>query len=496
MRISTQQIQMQMKDLKSNKEMPLKLGDVFKGKVIAIQTEAILLQVGGGSSLRAAVEAPERFVEGQLLEFLVTEEPEGDLVKVAIHSEEIENKVAYNQIKHALETVDLKVSPENIKAYEMLKSYQIPITKDHIQNLSQNYKMLSKLVDHTGSEKDIENLSKTLDMPKDILLEKPIKDLVIKLLSLPKVEGQAKPTIPAETGLKENIKSQTTIQPELAQKNTTTDQDLSRSENMKEGKSLVSDQMNQEKDVLGLLKDSDGKLNLENTFEKLGMMVKLEKPITMQSLKFADRIMMGEDIIGQQVKTLMEEPEIKKNVELMALLKGFDFKNEKEDLKAFFTELVRNLEEAKPFVSSRVEKTISDLNDQINFLSKEQDDVSWLQVPVQVRERTETLEMFVKQEKKKTKGSGQKQTKVLIALNTHNLGLVQALINIKDKGLQIDFSFDQEDILSVFSRAFNALQVQLSEEFENVQIDGKVRGKITFREFVEEDHTHHINVRV
>lgn len=485
MRISAQQIQVQMKDLKLGNHVQLKSGDVFSGKVLAIQTEAILLQLGDGASLRALVQSPERFVEGQNLELIVTEEPEAGLVKVAINSESMESKIEFDQIKQTFESVDLKVTKTHVEAFEMLKSLNIDVTKENIQKLAQNYKYVAKIAESTGSEKDLELISKTLAFDtKTEMLSKPIKDIVIRLLNLPLAEK-------GNDHVKENleIKSQNPEMKEMPKETTPL-------KTVNEKIEVLEKQVTSLKDAIGLIKDESGKPVLENTLEKLGLLLKLDKPVTMQTLQLMDKMMMGDESVGNLIKDLIEETEIKSNPKLLALLKGFDFKSDQEDIKTYFNELLKNLDQAKPMVSSRLEKSMDRLSEQIIFLNKEQDDVSWMQVPVQFNQKTENLDIYIKHDKKASHKLSKENAKILLALNTDNLGLVQALVHVKGKSLDLNFTFEEEDILNIFTKGFVKLEKSFEEEFDFVTINGKVKGKITFREFMEDDSIHHINVRV
>lgn len=496
MRITPQQLQLKLSDLKINKApAQVKLGDAFTAKIIAVQTQAILISLGDGSSLRALVQSPERFVEGQVLEFIVTEEPSEGLVKVAINNEVVESKVLLDTIKNTLESVDLKNTDENIKAYQMLKSFSLPVTKENIQLLTQNFKYLNrvsegvetKLMDNSG---DFEKVSNQLNYnsPKE-MLEAPIKEVVIRLLNAESqgvIQNDSQEIIKTEAKVTENVTVNTVPDEEFVSKQLEGSQ-----------KQVDGERQPLLKEALGLLKDFSGQLNIEDTMEKLGVLLKLDKPVTLKNVNFIDKVMMGKENIGEQLKVLLEQP-ILKDLKVLSTFKGIDLKSiQSEDfLKEQFSEIIRELDQVKTHVSSRVQGDIDKLIETISFLKKEQEDVSWIQLPISYNEKTENLEMFIKNDKKESGNYSKDNVKILIALDTHYIGNVQALISIKDTSLDIGFTLSDEKVESLFKQNYPTLKKLLNDDFNIINIHTKVSGKISFKEFVEDDSVHHINVKV
>ncbi len=211
----TQKTQVKVPEVQLNKGAvkTMQSGDVFRAKVIAIHTEAILLKLTDGSNLRAQVSNPERFVEGESMDFLVKE---SDVSKVPLVETLTADKLS-EAVKDVLVKTGLKASPSHVEAYKVLESLGIEISSENIEKLVKNTSYVSKISDalvklaalevEANDERvrdgDVQTSDKNIrpsvnglkatvikelagilkSESPDVLKEMPLKDVVLKLLA-------------------------------------------------------------------------------------------------------------------------------------------------------------------------------------------------------------------------------------------------------------------------------------------------------------------------
>lgn len=489
MRITPQQIQIQLAEIKANPKaaLALKVGDLFQGKVLNVMTDAIVLQLNSGETLRADVAQLGRFVEGENLTFQVL-----DSSAETVQVELVDNtkvKVPTELIKQQLETVEIKPTQENIKAYEVLKSLDMNITKENIQTLSQNFKMLS--VVHDKLEQVLPQLSQEASaLPKGD--EAPLKDGV---------------TLPKENVLMSKqdlivLSKALGFESETALKNADLKEVVVKMLNMVPQEKTAAPKIPLEtlKEVFGMVRETlTNQLDLNDTMDKVGQLLKMSKPLTLKNFSVLDKLSFEGGKLGDQVENLIKDLDPKlTSPKLLSLLKGFDiksFKNEAE-VKVFFNNLMEELEVAKQSLPTRAKSGVDQLMSSISFLEKEQEEVSWIQLPIQMNQKTENLDLFFKRDKKEGKTLTKDNAKILIALNTEYLDTVQALVQVKGKTLDVGFNVQNEAVKDLFEANINALIKTLEPNFETVSIHVKNKKPMTYSEFVFEESTGHINMIV
>jgi len=487
MRITSQQIQMQLQDVKVSPKVmaQLKAGTAFEGKIVSIQTQAILIQMEDGSSLRAVVDQPERFVEGQSLAFQVLESEGTELPKLEILPEQ--KGLTETQVKETLTKIELKSTPENVKAFEILKSLDINITKDAIQTITKNFQFLSKI--NEAFDKIVqtplptESLPQTntapLTQPSQPLMEQPpeVPEKMSQLLKFDSVEA-LKTADFKEVVLK------------VLEFNETT-------QNVKTFEAQPKDVV---RAVMGLLRDDSNLLEMDKTMEKMGQLLKLDKPLNFKSMTLLDKLSFGDGKLAVQIKELVQQLDVEKvNPKLLSLLKGFDPKQltTEKAVTTYFDELMSSLKTlAEESPSSRVRSQTQLLMESVTFLEKNQEDVSWLQIPMQFNQQTENVDIFLKSDKKEGRKLTKDNAKILIALNTHYLDLVQAYIQVKNKALDINFKVANDNVKSLIEQNKTKLTSFFEETYDQVSIRIESKSIISFSEFLEEDTSHFINVKV
>ncbi len=480
MRITPQQLQIQLQDLKTPiKGQALKAGAVIAGKILGIQTEAILIQLQDGSSLRAVVEQPERFVEGETLDFKVIESEKDVLPKL-----EIQTGKTSIPAKEVLLSVDMKVTEGNVKALDVLKSLGLHVTKDNIETLTKNFKFISKIAEtiekavlpeikenspivKERSQAVAEKLTQMLKFDSvEQLKTTNLKEIVIKLLDLPKEQNAQAKDVQAKDVQEKDIQ-------------------------------IKSDSAEVIKETAGVIKAPEGSVEVHDTIVKLGKLLKLNKPFNIKNLTVLNKLTLEESKITPQIKAL--EVAVKDNADpkLLSLLKGFDpktFTTEKA-VSQYLNELMTSLKNVSDNSgSTRLKAQAEQLMESITFLEKDQDDVSWVQLPVQMNKQMENVDIYFKNDKKEGSKMTKDNAKILIALNTHFLDTVQALVHVKGKDLTIDFRVQHDSVSSLIENHKKDLEVFFEDYNTHVTVENK--SKMSFSDFLEEESQHFINVKV
>ncbi len=504
----TQSTQIRVPEVKLNKGSisSMNKGDVFRAKVIAIHTEAILLKLSDGSNLRAQVGNTERFVEGESMDFLVKENASGDsavLVDVLVKEE------VPTAVKNVLIATGLNESEKNVQAYKVLQDLGIEITKDSIEKVVKNTNFVSKIVDAVVilSDKTVSAETSTLEVT-DASVEvndeiKPLKGELLKenLLNQLSKELNIKNTdVLKQMPLKEIVLK-------LLDNNADTNIDIKLVEN--ELKEVI-------KSTLGILvetplagedktNEANPKINVTNTMDKVGFLLKTNKSINIGNLLSVDKLIFEEKQIAEQVENIKETvkniPDFKGKNTMLNLLKGFEIQEFKSDqgVKDYFNQLLNGLNEVdKSNFSEDLRAEVKSLTESIQFIETDSNDITWIQIPLNLNKKNTNLDIFIKNEGKHSKKINKDKTKILIALNTEYLDLFQTLIQIKDKVLEVDMKVSSAQIKSVVDGKVHILRSLLETEgFEKIKISTNVRNNITLTEFISDGVVPgHINIKV
>lgn len=533
MRITAQNKKILTQEVKLNQtsSKQVNAGDVFKAKIIAIHTEAILLKLSDGSSLRAQVSNPERFVEGETMDFTVSENVSKSNLPLIEIANLQDNTTMNNEIKLKLDAVGIKPSDENIEAFKVLKDLGLEVTKENVLELTKNFKYLSKISDSFAkvsseilgdSNKELSSKQAIPDrqnasvkqtivndsnikgnIEADDILSKfaskiGVKDVdVLKNLSLKEVVIKILDNVPkSNNSIVENAPKEENAQKEVSEKEALSTENKPK-EAIKSLKSIINT-------VLGVSTDEEtGKTPvLKENIDKLGLLLKTNKSFSIKNLSMLSKLSFEETNMSEQVKSLgvkLEKfPELK---ELQVLLKGFnveDFKTENR-VKEYFDKLVAELSSVNTEVLTEdVKSDIKTLIDSVTFLEQDMNDVSWVQIPLNLNSKQGNLDIFIKDDNSNGKKYDRENVKILIALNTEYLNLFQAVIDIKNNVLNIDLKLEDEHVKEVVDQNIGVLRESLEiEQFDDVNIQSSVRGKIQFSEFVSDAvNLGHINIKV
>lgn len=538
MRITSSDNIVKVPEPKTNKgsTKPMNSGDVFRAKIIAIHTEAILLKLSDGSNLRAQVMNAERFVKGESMDFCVLENyNKGEALSEILSVEVLggkNNSEILNSMKVLFETAGLQTTSENVKAYQVLAGLDIEITKDNIVELTTNSKYVNKISDafltlggdlskavtenkdsnltvkdainfkdNIIAEKVLDKFAEFINIKDGVELKNmTLKEVVIKILENPvKIDPLLNQKIMLDSSNEEGI-----VNKDVMNKEVVIDKNFNTS-TLTKG-SADYEKINNEiesiiKSVVGVL-ISDNKPVLQDSMDKLGFLMKSSKPFTIMNMSTVDKLVFEESLISDQLKDL--DLKLNKHLltnELRTLLKGFNFDNFKTEqgVKQYFSEIVnelRNIDQST--LSDAVKADVKSVVESISFLEQNTNNVTWMQIPIDFNDSQKNLDVFIKNDTKGSKKVTKNGTKILVALNTEYLDLFQALIHIENQVLNIDLKLKYDHIKKMVEKSVPQLEKILEiEGFHKVIIKTHTGERVSFSEFlVEGTHSGHINIKV
>lgn len=206
----------------------------------------------------------------------------------------------------------------------------------------------------------------------------------------------------------------------------------------------------------GLLDDlNQGQLNVQETMVRLGQLMQLDKPMTLNSLSLLDRLNFDEGFQRQvnDLAQILSQDEGFDRPQLLSLLRGFDVTTlqSNQDVQVYFERLMIELEAAKYGMSERAKFPAELLKDSIRFLEQDQPLVTWIQMPIKIDTDIGNLDLLVKEDYQKN-SKNNKKTKILISLDTHYLKRVQAAIEVQANRINISFKVANDDIKTLFKK--------------------------------------------
>jgi len=480
MRITPQQLQIQLQSLKQDKvsTKSIKVGDILKALVVKVDSNHLTLALNDHTQVQARVEDAGRFSAGENLEFQVVAKDEGPIQVEVLRAQP--HVASQEEVKVQLQTLNLDMKAENIKAVEVLRSLAMPVNRENVQTLTQNFKALNLIynqIDQASQgqgeitkddvismmEKPIEGMGQPeMDQPVRAI-DLPIKDLAVKLLrTLP----DAQPVQGDQVSHKEGPRLDTAVV----------------------------------KDLMGLIVDHENQgFKMEDTMAKVTQLMQLSKPITLNSLSLLDKLSFDQTITRQmdQLADSLLRGGFDKGHSLIGTLKGLAIGPETQslDVQEYFEVLLKELDDVREGLPKSIQGQVENLKAGIRFLEQDQPQVSWIQIPFEMDQKTRHLDLLVREDYKQDKG-GNKKTKLLIALNTHHMNLVQSLIELNPKSLDITIRVEDDRIEALFNKYLHELKDSLEGIKDQVDIRVVNRSIINYREFVQDDNLDGFSMKV
>lgn len=191
MRITPQQLQIQLQDVNRNHwvNREFNVGQILNGTITNVEDGQVTFMTEGQEAVTATVEDAGRFVSGQRLLFQVLES-NADILRLSVVTEGAQ-RPNVTPVSDQLDLIQMPDTRENIQAFEVLRSLDMPVTRQSIQSLTQNFSALTvihemvqrlmpevlrnenaNLVDLIGAELNLTENSE--------LLNRPIREIALR----------------------------------------------------------------------------------------------------------------------------------------------------------------------------------------------------------------------------------------------------------------------------------------------------------------------------
>jgi hypothetical protein len=498
MRITTQgQIAAmpQLAELLSN----LEVGDTVKGKLIEMLGQSISIKTASGQTLTAALQKAVDLMPGQAVELIINSiTAEG--IFAELKTENQKTPIGDDsKLQQLLQQMDIKSTESSIQAAKLLIKYNMPVTKENVITLLNTQKSIESLAQGDTpkaiallqSELNINNTEITKLVKQAAVLE-PQSQQILKALQI-KVEpvaNEAKSNIQNEleqikTNQTENIlevsKKQGEVQKPIENNPKAAMQQLAAEVEAEISKpeAVKQNMIKQEGQKFDKLIDTIIKAfeTVSQTKpEQAAYMLSKDIKITPATVKAIVDNTMGENKLSKQLESTLKLVEtLEKN--------QVDVKEIKQELKDLFLkpELLQNKEEVieslkdigklgakletlikEQGLDHKVDTSVlQDVKGSIDFVKNVNANINYVQIPIQMNEKNTTAEIYVFNNKKRSKSVNPENATILVALDLEKLGHIESLITVDKKNVNITFKVEEEGFKKVISKSSEALRLSL-----------------------------------
>lgn len=459
-------------------------GNSIKAQVIEVEGKKVVIEYKGARYEGELDQGSARSnLKGSLVDFLILENSPS--LKLTVESEgQVRNtdgsinKLSSSQVESILDSLGLAKNETNIKLVSALKSFQIPLTKENIQELKEfitSKNMLGDKLDKMTTSMDEKSGTVVIDK------ERPVKEVLIDLIkqeSLGKISDIQAPKINMEENLSKTMSQALTKNTEETAiitnlnvdkettkllnnfKNVNIDSnhlDKETLNTIRESINLVSAQKDSEtqivsKSEIAVISDEDNQG--QNALKEIANLLKsidensflfnkeLQLPNNIKNLYGYDKMINMKDSLTSQLGRLISEVNGTKDIEVLSRLV-----NELDNIKADDLESLKNQIEKiekelsdKGNLSDSLKNSIDSLKESVDYLKEINNQIFYMQVPLKMNDQIVDMELGFRHKSKTKDGS----FKIFISLETHNLGLVQSLIKIKDNTVELSLKVDED----------------------------------------------------
>ncbi|WP_432665123.1 hypothetical protein R9X47_02505 [Wukongibacter baidiensis] len=493
----------------------LKVGDLLRAKVLSMVGDSIMLEVNGKFTLEAKDMSSIRYNVGDLIEFTVADMSEDKfIIKSNI------SKLALFESK--LSEMGIKLDDENKELIKLLFKNQIPITKENLSTISSTKNYYGKLfelikesnlpVSSETINSDVKEALKNLITSNEVDLADKSSQQVLKTMSNENqsnvssninssfpfinefLDGENKNPLEKlvfmlKNGLDFNIKDNVLVDNIVSGKKTITSQieglikllDDETTSNNSAKDNIVIDKSIQDNDYKNKLikimqkfeASEENSIKDSSTLEK-GLQINTLKnkpmgPIQKSDISEDENI---KDSINPE-RVLQNNDQKSKLIKLMQKLDASSIKD-KEEFTSTMKELFQSLDDIKNSISNSenrnlISKHIDEIKTSFDFVNRLNESMAFIQVPININNSQKNLDIYIKKDAESRKKINSQNAKIFISLNTNNLDLVQVLIELNKKDINLNFRITNKKIRKVIENNEALLANKLKEyDFNNV----------------------------
>lgn len=477
----------------------LEVGDTVKGKIIEMLGQSISIKTASGQTFTAALMKAVDLMPGQSVELIINSitaesifaELKTDNQKMPISDD--------SKLQQLLQLMDIKPGEGSLQAAKLLVKYNMPVTKENVNTLVNTQKSIEilaqgdtpKAIALLQSELNINNTEITKLVKMATVLE-PQSQQILKALQIKaeSVSNEVKPTIQNEIKQTDIKQTETTLEVPKQQTQVQKPIEISPKSVMQQLVAEVEAEISKPEAVKqNLIKQEGQKFEkLIDTIMKAFETVSQAKPeqaaymlskdikITPAAVKAIVDNTKGENKLSKQLEGIFKLVEtLEKN--------QVDVKEIKQELKKLFLkpELLQSKEKVAENFKDMVKlgakleilikeqgmdhkvdhSVLQDVKGNIDFIKNINSNINYLQIPIQVNEKNTTAEIYVFNDKKRSKSVNTENATILVALDLDKLGHIESLITVNKKNVNITFKVQEESFKKVISKASETLKISL-----------------------------------
>ena len=482
----------------------LEVGDTVKGKLIEMLGQSVSIKTASGQMFTAALMKAADLVPGQAVELVINSiTAEGIFAELKTDNQKtsISDDAKLQQL---LQQMDIKPEENSLQAAKLLLKYNMPVTKENVMTLVNTQKSINSLA-QGDTPKAIALLQSELninntEIPKLVKMAAALEPQSLQIAKVlqNKAESKAVEAKPAET--KSTMENEIKLTPnalEASQKQSAVQKPLE--SNPKAIMQQLAAEIEVEASKPEASKSEIVKQDLikqeGQKFEKLiGTIIKAFETVSQAKPEQA-AYMLSKDIkiTPAALKAIIDNTkgENKLSVQLEGMEKlvetldknQIDVKEMKQELKKLFLkpELLQSKEKvAENFkdiikLGAKLEilikeqgmdhkvdtSVLQDVKGNIDFIKSVNANVNYLQIPVQINEKNTTAEIYVFNDKKRSKSVNPENATILVALDLDKLGHIESLISVNKKAVNITFKVEKESFKKEISNAVETLKQAL-----------------------------------
>jgi hypothetical protein len=195
-----------------------------------------------------------------------------------------------------------------------------------------------------------------------------------------------------------------------------------------------------------------------------------------KNINTLNKLISGKLMVGEQLDELLklfectigckeeEMSALKRDIESLFVQMNSENEHAAQDFKNINVKILAKLEQLKAIVSSSsqpgaltIAEHMQSVESSIKFIDNLNNYNAYVQIPIDINDKKTTVEMYVLKKGRKRRRIDPENASLLISLSTHNLGLVESLININKKNINISMRVENEEIIGFLKENYRHL---------------------------------------
>ncbi len=412
----------------------LKVGQVIKARIHKITNDTVFLDIGSNKLLKAKTTMAIPRGKYNVLRFMVKEVRAQRIIIKPLWYENKVSKETDKNISNLLNTLQKSYPLEKVELIKKMMDNRIPINEQNINKIYQlksGYDMIEKLFKHLSVNKSKE------------VLEKDVIDLLKEWFRNQELDMQNQKRSPQE-----QIHS-------ISQGKDTINVTTPDSQRLGEKPELI---------------------NIEKMdFDQIIFLLKNKLTTNLVNATSLNNIIFKDFTITKQIQSLMEI--LLKNKETAGLRKNFSIffeqfthemmkKNFQPEI--FISNLYEKLERLKKTVENividqnkEIVECIQNIKNSLDFINKLSPFQIFYQIPIVIGNSYRNLDFFICKENKHSLKINPQDVRLFLSLETKTMGIVQALIEIKNKNITCNFRIIEDEVKYLLEKFEKNLQEAL-----------------------------------